>query len=900
MIKQKRISWETLSHEELKKVLSTDLKGGLSSEKIGKLQKKYGKNTFEAKQRQTIIGKIAKQFKSPLVIILLVAGITTLFLREFLDTIVIFSALFINVSVGVFQEERASKAFEKLNKSQIKRATVIRDGKKAIILSENLVPGDIVILESGSLVPADVRILEASNLSVNEEALTGEWAPVRKDSQVITKKVPLSERANMAWMGTLVSSGNGVGIVVEIGKDTQVGMIAKRLGAIDEQLTPLQHGIRKIARFITYIIIATIVVIFALGVFRGEPLGEMLLIGIAVAISAMPEGLPAAVTVVLALGMESILKYGGLVKNLLAAETLGATTVILTDKTGTLTEAKMKLESLYTFESLKSNPPAGKKSITRDDKNLLTMAVLASDAFIEEGKDAPRKLTVHGRPIEKAIVVAGLEMGISQDELSKENKRIDFLKFESKNRFGASLNKHKKYKKNRIYFTGEPELLLDHSTHLVKNGKIEKMSASDYMLFKQIQKKKSSEGMRFIGVSYKDVNWRKIEDNIIKDKIDEGDARKSIIDKTIFAGMMSFEDPIREDVKSAIAKVKGAGARVIMVTGDNPETAKNIAIRVGIAKKEDQTLLGSDIDLQDDKELLKTLQRVNIFSRVLPNQKLRITRLLRSSGEVVAMTGDGINDAPALRSASIGIAVGSGTEVSKEAADIILLNNSFSVIVSAIEEGRKIIDNLKKILAYLLSTSFIEVFIIVGALAFAGPMPFLPSQILWANIIEEGFMSFAFAFEKKDKDIMKRNPRYHTSRNILIPVIKKFIFTIGIITGLFLTALYFVFLKIGMSIEEIRTMMFVAISIDSIFFTFSFKSFNTPLWKINIFSNKFLIIAFVLSVGLLVSAVSLSPLRTLLSLTTLSISQMLFLAGVGIFNLITIEATKYLLFYRRK
>lgn len=892
-MKQRHISWETFSRDELKKVLSSDFKDGLSAEKIEKLQKRHGKNIFDAEEKLTFIDKIAKQFKSPLVIILLGAGITTLFLNELLDTIVIFAALFINVSVGMFQEERASKAFEKLNKSQVRHATVIRDGKKSVILSENLVPGDMVVLEGGSQVPADIRILESKNLSLNEAALTGEWAPVHKNANVMQKSAPLGQRANMVWMGTLVLSGNGIGVAIETGKNTQVGIIAKQLGTIGESLTPLQYGIRKIARFLIYVIIAIIALIFVFGIMRGEPLREMLLIAIAIAVSVMPEGLPAAVTVVLALGMESILKYGGLVRNLLAAETLGATTVILTDKTGTLTEAKMKLTSLYTLESLKTS---GKGMTTQDDKELLAMAVLSSDAFVEEGKDAPRKLTVHGRPIEKAIVVAGLEMGISQDELQEKNGRIDFLKFESKRRFGASLNKYKKHKKNRIYLSGEPEFLLDHATHVLKNGKTEELLDKDYSVFRDVQRRESTKGKRFIGISYKDVLWEDIESSSKDKKEDE----VRFTEKTVFAGFLAFEDPVREDVKEAIAKVKRAGAKVIMLTGDNPGTAGNIAEKVGISNKGDQVLLGSDVELQEDKELLKTLQKVKIFSRVLPDQKLRIARVLRGSGEVVAMTGDGINDAPALRSANIGVAVGSGTEVAKEASDIILLNNSFSIIVSAIEEGRKIIDNLKKILAYLLSTSFAEVFVIVGALFFAAPIPLLSSQILWANIIGGGLMSFAFAFEQKDKNIMKRNPRSSRSKNILTPIIKKFIFTIGIITGVTLAILYFLLLKIGVPVETARTIIFIAVSIDSIFFTFSLKSFDTPLWKINIFSNKFLIVAFAVSVALLVSAISLSSLRTLLSLTTLTSTQMLFLGGVGIFNLITIEVAKYFLLFRRK
>jgi len=892
MIKTKNTSWEIFSPSYLEKIFSTNLEDGLLSDKIANYQKKYGKNIFETKEEITIIDKIAKQFISPLALILLGAGIVTFFLREFLDTIVIFAALIINVIIGVFYEERASRAFEKLNKAQIKYTTVIRDGKKSVILSENLVPGDIVALDGGFQVPADIRILKANNLSADEASLTGEWVPVLKESKTFQKKTPLYERSNMVWKGTLILSGNGIGIVVETGENTEIGKIAKQLGTIRAHPTPLQLNIKKISKFIIYIITVSITVILIIGILRGEQFGEMFLIAIAIAVSAMPEGLPAAVTVTLALGMESILKRGGLVRNLLAVETLGATTVILTDKTGTLTEAKMKLNSLYTLQSIRT----GRKGMTEDDKNLLIMAVLASDAFVEEGSDAPRKLTVHGRPIEKAVVVSGLENGVSQNDINDENKRIEFLKFESRRRFGASLNMYKNNKK-RLYLSGEPEFLLDHSTYVLKNGKVTKLNAKDYTDFQQIQNRGSADGMRFIAVSYKDVSWKNMDSGFNEQKERN---EKILANNAIFVGLMTFEDPIRKDVKEAVLKAQKAGARIMMVTGDNPKTAKNVAIKVGIAKENDIALLGSDLALQDDKTLLKTLREIKIFARALPEQKLRISRILRDSGEVVAMTGDGINDAPALRAANIGIAIGSGTEIAREASDIILLNNSFSIIVSAIEEGRKIIDNIKKILAYMLSTSFAEVLIIGGALIFGASLPLLPAQILWSNIIGGGPMSFAFAFEKGDKNIMNRKPNLLTSKDILTPVIKKFILTIGIITGIFLTILYFIFLKIGMPIDEARTMMFVAISMDAIFFTFSLKSFDTALWKINIFSNIFLIIAFIINILILIATLSFTPLRALLSLTTLSLEQFLFLCGIGVFNLITIETIKYFLFFKNK
>lgn len=886
------ISWENMSVEKVKSKLSTDFVNGLKTEKIKKLQKKYGKNILTTEDDLGIVGNIGRQFRSPLVFILLIAGIITLALNENLDSIVIFVALFINIAVGVFQEGRASKAFEKLNESQEKYATVIRSGKKSIISSDELVPGDIVILEGGSSVPADIRLIEEKNLSINEAVLTGEWLPVKKEIGVTKENKSVSQRVNMAWMGTLISEGYGKGVVVETGERTQVGIIAKQLGVIGERTTPLQQNIRKVARFLVYIIAASIAMIFILGMLRGEPFGEMLLIAIAVAVATIPGGLPAAVTVVLALGMESILKHGGLVRNLLAAETLGATTVILTDKTGTLTEAKMKLASLYTLESISGK---SRKEWTKDDKELLKIGVISSDAFIEETEDAPGKLTVHGRPIEKAIVLFGLEAGFSQDEFQDEHKRIDFLKFESERRFGASLNTYPKHKKNRLYLSGEPELLLNNANRVYIGGKERKITEEEKELFRKIQKKKSSEGIRFIGVAYKDILGETILNEDDKKKV------KTLSEKTVFVGFMSFEDPLRSDVKEAITKVKGAGMRVIMLTGDNPETAHKIANDVGISRKADKVILGSDIEEYSDKELFNKLKSTSVFARVLPAQKLRIVRILKSEGEVVAMTGDGVNDAPALRSANIGIAVGSGTEVAKEASDIVLLNNSFSIITAAIEEGRKIIDNLKKIITYLLSTSFSEIFLIGGALAVGAPLPLLPAQILWANIIEEGLMSFSFAFEKKEPGIMKRNPRSMKSKNILTPLIKKFIFTIGTVTGVFLITLYFALLRFtDMPIEEVRTIMFVALSIDSIFFAFSIKSFDTPLWRIDIFDNRFLIVSLALSVLLLILAITLSPLRTLLSLTTLTVLEVLLIVGIGIFNLLTIETAKHFLFSKRK
>ena len=882
--------WHTATIEDTLSALEVKQDRGLSGDEAKERQQQYGKNTFQKQRTLGFLGVIIKQFKSPLVLILFVAGIATIFLKEYLDATVIFIALLINLAIGSFQEKRASQAFEKLNQSQEKNATVIRNGIKSIILAEELVPGDIVILESGMYVPADMRLIQGKELSINEAILTGEWLAIVKEvDRECRDSTPLGERTNMAWMGTLVSSGYGMGVVVDIGAQTQVGVIAEQLQLGDERATPLQQSVRHIARFLIYIILAAIVVIFSLGLFHGESISNMLLVAIAIAVASMPEGLPAAVTIVLAIGMESILKKGGLVRNLLAAETLGSTTIILTDKTGTLTQAKMKLFGLYTLEGIE------RKAIEAegDNEHLLSSGILVTNAFIEqkESKEGEEEqIVIHGDPMEKALVSAGMSDGILQESLLQESPRIDLLQFESKRRFAASLHTQSGSTNNILYISGAPELLIENATHVYYKGRSVVMNDDVRKKVLKKQNEMSNEGYRFIGLGYRDVGFDSIP---VKEEEREG-----FISNSTFLGLIAFSDPVRENVAESITVVKKAGVRVVMVTGDNPRTAKQIATRVGIAYEEDDVLTGNDIDHLSDDELYTEINRVPVFARVLPEQKLHIARVLKDNNEVVAMTGDGVNDAPALQSADIGVAVGSGTEVAKAASDIILINNSFTIITSAIKEGRRIIDNLKKIVAYLLSTSFSEIFIIGGALAVGAPLPLLPGQILWANIVEEGFMSFSFAFEKAEDGVMRRSPRESLSKKILSKKIKQLIAIISAITGIFLIILYFILLGLDMPIEEIRTFMFVALSLDSIFFAFSFKSLHLPIWKVPFFSNKYLFGALAISISLLILAVTFPPLQKILSLTSLTVPEAIILLGIGIFNLFVIEITKYLIFER--
>lgn len=901
-MRRREIFWHALPKSEIKNLLRTDFSQGLSEKIATERLKRYGENVFAEKEAISVWQRILKQLRSPLSLILIGAGVITVFLGEFVNTTVIAIAAGINIFVGIFQEGRASKAFEKLDASQEKFATVIRNGATRVIPARQLVPGDIIFVRAGSAVPADARIIDTKGISVNESVLTGEWLSVVKNVKQSERKAAVTERTNMLWMGTLVVSGSAHATVVETGARTRVGMIAQEIGTEWEQITPLQNSIKRLARFLAYITFAALVLIFILGIFRGEPLSEMFLIAVAIAVAVVPEGLPAAVTVVLALGMESILRANGLVKNLLAAETLGGTTIVLTDKTGTLTEARMKLKEIRPLLSIgngdSKNGTIGFNRLNDDTRTVLDIAILSTDAFTEggpTGRIVPEEAIIHGSPVEQAILQAGFSYGVTREFLEEEHSRVDSLEFQAENRFSASLNKKSEEARERIFYvTGAPEVLLKHATFVLSGGKAITLTDDIRKKLEEEYVRESDMGYRILAAGYKPVSFSKFSEEERESPIAAG----KILEKIIFGGFIAFHDPVRQGIADSVRTVRDAGARVIMITGDQAITARSIAREAGINIGGD-VLSGPEIDDMEDSELIERLSETHILARVLPHQKLRVVNLFREQGEIVAMTGDGVNDAPALKAANIGIALESGTDVAKEAADIILLKNSFTVITRAIAEGRKILDNIKKITAYLLSTSFSEIVIVGFALVIGGPLPILPAQILWTNIIEEGFMNFAFAFEPAESDIMKRDPKAHMMHGILTPHLRHLILIIAVITGVLLVLLYMFLLSLDMPIEKLRTIMFAALSIDSVFFTFSLKNLKRPIWKISIFSNRYLILSLSISLMMLGAALFVPILQKLLSVVPLSGKELFFIGGLGIINLFVIEVAKYFVFERK-
>ncbi len=892
MTKQKKESWHSLSSKKVLEILETS-QHGLSLEEASLRREKYGPNIFKKTKENRLLKLVISQLKSPLAFILIIAGVVTLLLKEFTDSTVIFLAVIINTVVGVVQEGKASQAFEKLRESQKKFATVIRGGAKKVVPAEDLVPGDIIVVSSGDQVPADARLLECKGLEVNESVLTGEWMASPKDEKKVKEKAPISERGNMIWMGTFVTEGWGNAVVVSTALETEVGKIAEMISREEETLTPFQKNVKKLAQFLGLVILGILIFIFFLGVFRGQPVAEMFLIAVAIAVAAIPEGLPVAVTVVQALGMEKILSCGGLVKRMSAAETLGSVDIILTDKTGTLTQAIMRVANVVTLESVllgdKDKKINRKKLFEKNDDRLavLRMGILAADAYIENPEENLAEWSVRGHPLEQAIVLAGVESGLYKHKLSKEQPRIDFVPFEAERRFSASIHQFKK-NKNRMYISGAPEYVLASSKKIYKKGKAINLSVRDKELLEKALEKQTSSGSRVIAMAFKDGAFTEFPRG---KKFDFGDI--------IFAGFIVFHDPLRPDAAESIKSAKKAGIQISVVTGDHKETAKKISEEVGVFKKGDKIVLGEDIEDLNDKELKELVKEVSVFARIVPHQKFRIVKAWQELGKTVAMTGDGVNDAPALRRAEVGVALDSGTEVAKEASEIVLLNNSFSVIIAAIEEGRKILTNLRKVLVYLLSCAFSEVVLIGASLIFGLPLAILPKQILWANLVEEGFMNFGFAFEPGEEGIMDSPPEKFSPKKLLDGESKWMIGAL-MTTDFFLLGLYLLFFVVlNYSIEYARTVVFASLSIDSIFLAFSLKSFSKPIWKINVFSNLYLVIAASISTVFLVGALFIPLMRDFLSLEKLGALAIALVVLFGLLNLLFAETVKYFFIHKK-
>ena len=842
-----QVFWHALSFEEVEKIQKTSLEKGLDDKEVSFRQREFGKNEIQEKKPPTKLEIFLNQFKSLFIVILLLAGVAISFFGEIIDALAIFLVVLFNAAIGFFQEYKASKIFESLKKILKIEAKVIRNGTEKIVDAKELVPGDIVILEAGDKVPADGRIFEAKNLMINESILTGEFLPSLKHTLALDKDTLLADRENMAYMGTLVEVGKGKMIVTETGKNTEVGKISKEIEEI-QKLTPLQKKIRQLSVLIAALVSVFVFVVFLIGILRGLPFFLSLQTSIALAVSAIPEGLPIVITVILALGAQKILKKGGLIKNLASIETLGSASVILTDKTLTLTEGKMEVAEIL-----------GEK------KEVLKGAVATINAFVENPQDPIEKWIVRGRPIERAVLIEAAKEGIKKEKVA-ENKIFE-LPFDSQRKFSLAVLKEKE--KFLIFLCGAPERLLEYSKEKKEwEKKIEKLA---------------QKGLRIVGVAKKEV-------------LSFEDFEKELKEKNFdFLGLIAFKDPLKKGAKEAFQVAKKAGIFPVIVSGDHKLTVKATAKELGLEVKEDEILEGGELDQMRDEKLSEILPKIKIFARLEPRHKTRICKLWQKREKIVAVTGDGVNDAPALKTADIGVAVGSGTEVAKEASDLVLLKDNFKVIKEAILEGRRVLDNARKATLFMCAECFREIILVFGAFLLKLPLPILPIQILWKNFIEGSVQGMAFSFEPPEKGIVERGPE-DPKTPILTREIKYLILFGGILTDLILLSFFVLLFKFfELPIETLRTFCFAAIALSSFFYAFSCKNFRKNIWEYNPFSNKVLNFSVIFAFLVLLAAIYLPPFQILLRTVPLGLLEWSFLIILGILSLIFFEATKYFL-----
>jgi len=908
MDKSKKQNWHSLSLEMVFKKARAN-KNGLSEKEAKQRLKKFGFNKLPEEKRLTGVKIFLDQFKSPLIYILVIAGFATLILQDWTDSVVIFAAVFLNAGVGFFQENKASKIFDKLRKLIKEKTIVIRDGHEKEINQARLVRGDIIVLRPGDKVPADARLVEVSNLQVNEAALTGEWLASEKFSKTLPENTLLADRNNMVYMGTVIEDGKAKAVVVSTGAKTEIGKIAISIREVGEEKTPYQKKLAHFSKIIAAVISFICVGIFIGGALTGKDILEMFVTAIAVAVAAIPEGLPVAMTVILALGMERISKKKGLVRKLIATETLGSTQIICTDKTGTLTQAKMQVAGVFT--GTKELLSDGKKYSEKIDKNgieshilALKIAILCNEAFIENPDEIMEKWIIRGRPTEKALFVAGIQAGLNREEIEKDQPKIDEMPFDPVYKYSANTHQLNK-NQDIIYVLGAPEIILEHSKYLEHDGKSQLITSKK---LKELTKKYEDldrKGLRVLAAGYKKTRKGLLSSQIIKtldskesvSKLEKEKIYEEKFKSMVFVGFIALKDPLREDVKEAMRVCRKAGMKPIIITGDHRLTAKAIAQELGFPAKDKNIIDGRRLEEMSDEKFKKKLMDFEIYARVEPKQKLRIIQAWQEKGKVVAMTGDGVNDAPALKQADIGVALGSGTDVAKEASDLVLLTDNFSIIVAAIEEGRAIIDNIRKVVTFLFADAFTEIILIGISVIAKLPLPILPAQILWVNLVEDSLPAVSLAFESKEKDVMNRKPE-DPRASLLTKEMKALIFAIGLVTDLILFGLFLWLLGKALPIAEIRTIIFAALTIDSIFYVFSCKNLHKNIWQIKIFSNVFLLGSWIFAVVMLIVGIYVPIFQKLLKTIPLNLFDWILVLCIGVMNLFFIELTKF--FFTRK
>ena len=881
--------WFSRSIEAVLTELHVDPAQGLSEAEAKARLLKYGPNKLTAKKKKSIFQLLLAQLQDWLIYVLFAAVVITLFMGEYIDSIIILAVIILNAVLGVAQEVRAGNAIEALQKIASPKALVRRDGIVKEIDSESVVPGDILVLNAGRYIAADLRLLESANLQIEESALTGESVPSPKDAAVTlgAPNTPLGDRENAAFMSTLVTAGRGVGVTVGTGMQTEVGKIATILKDEVDLKTPLEIRLDKLGKSLGKIAIGICVLIFVIALLQGRNLAEMFLLSVSLAVASIPEGLAAIVAIVLSIGVTGMSKRNAIIRRLPAVETLGSVNIICSDKTGTLTQNKMKVLRYFNAEGEVAVDRA-KANLPSEEALLLAKAmVLCSDATYENGEGT-------GDPTEIALLMLGDELGINRGELNRQCRRIDEYSFDSDRKLMSTLNEENG--RYTVYTKGAIDNLLQLTTHMQENGQVVPITDSHKQLIQEATARMSEQALRTLGVAYKPVDAVISADEMEQD--------------LILLGLVGMMDPPRTEVKDSVRKAKEAGITTIMITGDHKITAFAIARQLGIADNLHQAITGQEIEALSESEFIKKVGNYRIFARVSPEHKVRIVRALKAQGNVVSMTGDGVNDAPSLNAADIGVAMGTtGTDVAKSASDMILTDDNFATIVSAIEQGRNIYNNIRKAVLFLLTCNLGEVVVMFITLMIGWEAPLIATQLLWINLLTDSMPAVALGMDPGDPDVMKEKPR-DPNESFFSGIAGWRVMGGGILIGaLTIFAFWFGHYEHGYTpfddavpvatLKNARTLAFTTLVASQLFYALAMRHQTKSIFQIGIFSNKYLLGSIVLGLALQLVVIAIPFMREAFNLTKLDPKGWWMVIILGLVPLLVNELGKIYLRARR-
>ncbi|TLD71531.1 cation-transporting P-type ATPase [Phragmitibacter flavus] len=893
-------SWHEVPEPDVVRMLKSDATGGLTQGEVDERLREFGGNEMTAQKRMSEWKRFLLQFAQPLMYILLVASVVTLVLGEYVDSAVIFGVTFMNALVGFLQESKAEKAIEALSKMVLTEATVRRDGRKQRVNSVKLVPGDIVLLQSGDKVPADLRLLIVRNLQVDESALTGESVAVEKEVGVVEPGAGIGDRKNLAFAGTLVTYGQAEGVVVATGNRTETGKIAGLIDGAADLSTPLTRKIAEFSKLVLWVILGLAVLSFVIGVVRGEKAVDMFMAAVALAVGAIPEGLPAAVTITLAIGVSRMAKHRAIIRKLPAVESLGSTTIICSDKTGTLTENKMTVQQVFAggklfdvtgsgYETAGEVMMDGEIAAVDQHKALhetLLAGLLNNDSQIVRDDD---QLKVEGDPTEGALIVAAQKLGLVPEDTHDAHPRLDVIPFESEHQFMATLHSRGEGEPRVIFKKGSVERLLERCTHGL--GDDGKLAPVDVEGVNAAVEQMAAKGMRVLAFARLEVahDHKELDHDHLKDGL-------------TFLGLQGMIDPPRAEAILSVRKCREAGIQVKMITGDHALTARSIAMQLGLrggGGGDDETELiavtGRELEKLSDDELAYVAERAAVFARVAPEQKLKLVKALQSRGHIVAMTGDGVNDAPALKQADIGVAMGiTGTDVAKGAADMLLTDDNFASIQAAVEEGRSVFDNLTKFIIWTLPTNFGEATILLAAILLGTALPALPVQLLWINMVTAVLLGLMLVFEPKERDLMQRPPRDPKQPIITFPLFMR----TGLVTLILLIGAFGAFLweqeVRGKSVIEARTTVINVIVVVECFYLLNCRSLLHSMFFVGLWTNLAVYAGIAAMLGAQVLFTHSALMNRLFHSAPLDGTSWLYVFGVGVAAYCVVELEKWI------